>query len=193
MTSILRESDEALVDRIAAGDAAAMRTLFTRHHDRVCRLAQRIGKDATLAEDLVSEVFLEVWRNAGRFEKRSSVATWLLAITKYKTLSKIRRRREEESLDMDAAAELVDPSRTPEAALARQQGAAAIRACVNALTPEHRTIIDLIYYKGRTVKDVARLTGIPESTAKTRMFYARKRLSQLLRRSGFDQTLVWAS
>jgi RNA polymerase sigma-70 factor, ECF subfamily len=193
MTSISRVSDEALVDRIAAGDAAAMRTLFTRHSDRVCRLALRIGKDATLAEDLVSEVFLEVWRNAGRFEKRSSVATWLLAITKYKTLSKIRRRREEESLDMEAAAEVVDPSRTPEAALARQQGAAAIRKCVNALTPEHRTIIDLIYYKGRTVKDVARLTGIPESTAKTRMFYARRRLSQLLRRSGFDQSLVWAS
>jgi RNA polymerase sigma-70 factor, ECF subfamily len=191
MTSISRVSDEALVDRIAAGDAAAMRTLFTRHNDRVCRLALRIGKDATLAEDLVSEVFLEVWRNAGRFEKRSSVATWLLAITKYKTLSKIRRRREEESLDM--AAEVVDPSRTPEAALARLQGAAAIRKCVNALTPEHRTIIDLIYYKGRSVKDVARLTGIPESTAKTRMFYARKRLSQLLRRSGFDQSLVWAS
>ena len=191
MTSISRVSDEALVERIAAGDAAAMRTLFTRHSDRVCRLALRIGKDATLAEDLVSEVFLEVWRNAGRFEKRSSVATWLLAITKYKTLSKIRRRREEESLDM--AAEVVDPSRTPEAALARLQGAAAIRKCVNALTPEHRTIIDLIYYKGRTVKDVARLTGIPESTAKTRMFYARKRLSQLLRRSGFDQSLVWAS
>ena len=91
------------------------------------------------------------------------------------------------------AAEVVDPSRTPEAALARLQGAAAIRKCVNALTPEHRTIIDLIYYKGRSVKDVARLTGIPESTAKTRMFYARKRLSQLLRRSGFDQSLVWAS
>ncbi len=191
MTSVSRVSDEALVDRIAAGDAAAMRTLFTRHSDRVCRLALRIGKDATLAEDLVSEVFLEVWRNAGRFEKRSSVATWLLAITKYKTLSKIRRRREEEPLDM--AAEVVDPSRTPEAALARLQGAAAIRKCVNALTPEHRTIIDLIYYKGRSVKDVARLTGIPESTAKTRMFYARRRLSELLRRSGFDQALVWAS
>jgi RNA polymerase sigma-70 factor (ECF subfamily) len=193
MTSISRVSDEALVERIAAGDAAAMRTLFTRHHDRVCRLALRISKDTTMAEDLVSEVFLEVWRNAGRFEQRSSVATWLLAITKYKTLSKIRRRRDEESLDIEAAAEVVDPSRTPEAALARQQGAAAIRRCVNALTPEHRTIIDLIYYKGRTVKDVARLTGIPESTAKTRMFYARKRLSQLLRRSGFDQGLVWAS
>ena len=156
-------------------------------------LPLRAGVRLTLAEDLVSEVFLEVWRNAGRFEKRSSVATWLLAITKYKTLSKIRRRRDEDSLDIEAAAEVVDPSRTPEAALARRQGAAAIRKCVNALTPEHRTIIDLIYYKGRTVKDVARLTGIPESTAKTRMFYARKRLSQLLRRSGFDQGLVWAS
>lgn len=188
-----RLSDEALVVRIAAGDAAAMRALFQRHHDRVFRLAYRIGRDTTLAEDLVSEVFLEIWRHAGRFEGRSAVATWMLAITKYKALSRIRRRREQETLDIDAAADLADPGRDPEAELARRQGAIAIRNCIDALTPEHRNIIDLIYYRGRSVKDVARLTGVPESTAKTRMFYARKRLSELLRRSGFDRALLPAS
>ena len=188
-----RVTDEELIARIAARDAGAMRHLFNRHNDRVYRLALRIAKDSTLAEDAVSEVFLEVWRHAAKFERRSSAATWLLAITKYKTLSKIRRRRDEEMVDIDAADTIADPSGGPERELARLQGAIAIRNCVEALTPEHRNIIDLIYYKGRSVKDVARITGIPESTAKTRMFYARKRLSQLLQRSGFDQALVWAS
>ena len=96
------------------------------------------------------------------------------------------------SLRLDVKA-IADPSGSPERELARQQGVIAIRNCVEALTPEHRNIIDLIYYKGRSVKDVARITGIPESTAKTRMFYARKRLSQLLQQSGFDQALVWAA
>ncbi len=188
-----RVSDEELIARIAARDAGAMRVLFSRHHDRVYRLAYRIAKDSTLAEDAVSEVFLEVWRHAAKFERRSSAATWLLAITKYKTLSKIRRRRDDERVDIDAASAIADPSGGPERELARQQGVIAIRNCVEALTPEHRNIIDLIYYKGRSVKDVARITGIPESTAKTRMFYARKRLSQLLQQSGFDQALVWAA
>jgi RNA polymerase sigma-70 factor, ECF subfamily len=188
-----RVTDEELIARIAARDAGAMRLLFTRNNDRVYRLAYRIAKDSTLAEDAVSEVFLEVWRHAAKFERRSSAATWLLAITKYKTLSKIRRRRDDEMVDVEMAADLADPSGGPELALARRQGAIAIRNCVEALTPEHRNIIDLIYYKGRSVKDVARIAGIPESTAKTRMFYARKRLSQLLQRAGFDQALVWAS
>ncbi len=79
-------SDEALIERIAAGDKLAMRTLFTRHQVRVFRFLQGILRDQSTAEDLLNDVFIDIWRQAGRFEGRSSVSTWVLAIARYKAL-----------------------------------------------------------------------------------------------------------
>ena len=86
-------SDEALIGRIATGDKVAMQVLFARHHVRVYRFVLRLVRDQTKAEDLISEVFLDVWRQAGKFEARSAVSTWLLAIARYKALSARRLRR----------------------------------------------------------------------------------------------------
>ena len=90
--------DEALIAAIAAGDAAAMRTLYNRHRVRVFRFAVRLVDDAAFAEDIVSEAFIEVWRQADRFEGRSSVSTWIMSIARFKALS-VRRRRQETELD----------------------------------------------------------------------------------------------
>src|ERR1700722_11586905 len=106
-------SDESLVKRIAFGDQLAMRALFARHHVRLYRFLARIVGDETLAEDLVSDVFLDVWRQAASFEARSSVSTWLLAMGRYKALSALRRRRDEE-LDDKMASALVDSADNPE-------------------------------------------------------------------------------
>ena len=76
-------SDETLVARIADGDRFAMEVLFARHRTHVYRWLLRFVSDETLAEDLLSDVFLDVWRQAGRFEFRSSVSTWLLSIARY--------------------------------------------------------------------------------------------------------------
>jgi RNA polymerase sigma-70 factor (ECF subfamily) len=92
-------SDAILVNRIAAGDKLAMQALFARHRTPVYRWLLRFVSNETLAEDLLSEVFLDVWRQAGRFEGRSSVATWLLSIARFKALS-ARRRRTEAELDV---------------------------------------------------------------------------------------------
>src|SRR4051812_8376179 len=86
-------SDEALIERIADRDQLAMRALFGRHRTTLYRWLVRLVGDAALAEDLLSEVFLDVWRQAAVFEGRSSVSTWLLAIARYKALSARRRRR----------------------------------------------------------------------------------------------------
>jgi RNA polymerase sigma-70 factor, ECF subfamily len=91
-------ADELLVDRIASGDRRAMQALFARHRTSVYRWLLRFVSDAALAEDLLSEVFLDVWRQADRFEARSSVSTWLLSIARYKALS-ARRRRTDAELD----------------------------------------------------------------------------------------------
>src|SRR5712691_331453 len=101
-------SDEALMARIAAGDRDAMRALYVRHHMRVHRFVLRLVRNQTVAEDVISETFLDVWRQAGRFEGRSAVSTWLLAIARFKALSALRRRPDEE-LDDEAAAAIEDP------------------------------------------------------------------------------------
>src|SRR3954449_5189054 len=89
-------SDEELIGRIASGDRLAMQVLFARHHVRVFRFVLRLVRDESRAEDLISEVFLDVWRQAGKFEGRSAVSTWLLAIARFKALSALRRRTDAE-------------------------------------------------------------------------------------------------
>src|SRR5262250_4017729 len=98
-------SDEALIARIASGDRLAMQVLFARHHVRIYRFVLRLVRDQWKAEDLISEVFLDVWRQADRFEGRSAVSTWLLAIARFKALSALRKRPDQE-LDEETAAAL---------------------------------------------------------------------------------------
>src|SRR3954468_19120855 len=84
-------SDEMLVTRIAAGDKLAMQVLFARHRASVYRWLLRFVGNETVAEDLLSDVFFDVWQQAGRFEGRSAVTTWLLSIARFKALSARRR------------------------------------------------------------------------------------------------------
>ena len=179
-------SDEALIGRIASGDKVAMQVLFARHHVRVYRFVLRLVRDQTVAEDLINEVFLDVWRQANRFEARSAVSTWLLAIARFKALSALRRRPDEE-LDEEAAAAVEDPGDDPDLAVQKKDKSEALRKCLEALSPEHREIIDLVYYHEKSVEEVAQIVGIPENTVKTRMFYGRKRLSELLKAAGIDR------
>src|SRR6266702_4063302 len=109
-------SDEVLIGRIASGDRLAMQVLFARHHVRVYRFVLRIVRDDTVAEDLISEVFLDVWRQAGRFEGRAAVSTWMLAIARFKALSALRRHPDEE-LDEETAEAIEDPADDPEVAV----------------------------------------------------------------------------
>jgi RNA polymerase sigma-70 factor (ECF subfamily) len=179
-------SDDVLIGRIATGDRLAMQVLFARHHVRVYRFVLRLVRDESVAEDLISEVFLDVWRQAGRFEGRSQVSTWLLAIARFKALSALRRRPDEE-LDEETAEAIEDPSDDPEVALDKKDKSAAIRKCLEKLSAEHREIIDLVYYHEKSVEEVAQIVGIPENTVKTRMFYARKRLAELLKAAGIER------
>jgi RNA polymerase sigma-70 factor, ECF subfamily len=179
-------SDEVLIGRIASGDRLAMQVLFARHHVRVYRFVLRLVREEGKAEDLISEVFLDVWRQADRFEGRSAVSTWLLAIARFKALSALRRRPDEE-LDEEKAAAIEDPSDNPEVVLEKKDKSTAIRKCLAGLSTEHREIIDLVYYHEKSVEEVAGIVGIPENTVKTRMFYARKRLAELLKAEGIER------
>ena len=172
-------SDEMLIRRIAEGDQLAMRTLFGRHRVPLYRWLLRLVGDEALAEDLLSDVFLDVWRQAAAFEARSSVSTWLLAIARYKALS-ARRRPKDAELDEEIASSVADPADDPEVALQKRTRADLLRRSLARLSPEHREVIDLVYFHGKSVKEVAEIVGIAEATVKTRMFYARKKLAEFV-------------
>ena len=179
-------ADESLLQSIAEGNRTSMHMLYCRHNVRVYRFILRIVRDATAAEDLVSQVFLDVWRTAGQFQGRSQVSTWLLSIARFKALTAMRQRRFED-IDQEDVREIADGADTPEASLDRNDTSAILRACVQKLSPAHREIITLVYYHEKSVEEVAEIVGIPEATVKTRMFYARKKLSELLKEQGIDR------
>ncbi len=170
--------DPELIAAVASGDPQAMRALFQRHKVRVFRFVLRLVGEEAVAEEIVADVFLEVWRQAGRFGGRSRVSTWMLAIARYKALS--ARRHVRATVDEAAAEVIADEADTPEDAVLRADQSAHLRACLQQLSPEHREIIDLVYYHGRSVEEVSEITKAPKNTVKTRMFYARKQLGRLL-------------
>jgi RNA polymerase sigma-70 factor (ECF subfamily) len=185
--SLQATSDEALIDAVADGDRRAMQLLYTRHNVRVYRFVLRLTNDASLAEDLVSEVFFDVWRQAGSFKAQSQVSTWLLAIARHKALSALRRRPDEQ-LDECVAAAIEDPADDPETIVHNRDRSAVVRACLSRLSALHREVIDLVYYQEKSVDEVALIVGIPASTAKTRMFYARKHMEKLLEAAGIEES-----
>ncbi len=110
----------------------------------------------------------------------------MLSIARFKALSALRRRSEVE-LDDETAGAIEDHADDPEIALAKKDKGAVLRQCLTRLSAEHREIVDLVYYHEKSVEEVAGIVGIPEATVKTRMFYARKKLSELLKEQGIDR------
>lgn len=186
LPSVKIRSDETLIALIAAHDRNAMGDLFARHNVRVYRFLLRAVGEAAAAEDLLHEVFIDIWRHAGQFEARSKVSTWILAIAHFKAVG-LRRRRACDQLDDDAIESIEDQRDDPEIAAHKQSSSAAIRECLKLLSTPHRTILDLIYYHELSIAEVARIVGVPENTAKTRAYYARKCLAQLLAQRGIDR------
>ena len=177
------KSDEALIKSIVRGSRPALELLFVRHRLRIYRFVVRLTGNATLAEDVVSEVFLEVWRKADGFHAKSQVSTWLFAIARNKALHALRSRSME-CLDDSRAGNIADTSEDPEAALNQKNRSAMLRKCLGQLPPAQREIVDLVYYHGKSVTEVARIIGIPAGTVKSRMFYARSQISGLLAQAG---------
>jgi RNA polymerase sigma-70 factor (ECF subfamily) len=182
VTAVETSSDEMLVERIADGDKLAMQVLFARHRTAIYRWLLRFVGNETVAEDLLSDVFLDVWRQAGRFEGRAAVSTWLLSIARFKALS-ARRRRPDAELDEVIEATVADPTDDPEVMLEKKTRDELVREALTTLSSEHREIIDLVYYHEKSVEECAQILSIPRATVKTRMFYARKKLAEMVERA----------
>jgi RNA polymerase sigma-70 factor, ECF subfamily len=176
-------SDEALIARVAKGDRQALKLLYGRHHVKIFRFALRLMTDEAAAEDVVSDVFLAVWRRAGRFEGRAQVSTWLFGIARHKVLSRLRARTND-PLDDEVAESIEDPADNPEVTMQKEQRRMLLQDCLTQLSATHREIVDLVYYHGKKIEEAASILGVPLNTVKTRMFYARKRIGELIAAKG---------
>ena len=143
--------DTSLLESVIEGDKAAFRVLFIRHSVSIYRFVLRLTGDTSIAEEVVGDVFLEVWRHAARFEMRSQVSTWLFAIARHKALATLRRRSEWQLDDEECLLTIEDPADDPEVCLDKQDRGSTLRLCLQQLSPAHREVIDLVYYRGKSV------------------------------------------
>ena len=176
-------SDGQLLARIARGDKDAVTALYRRLERPLFAFLVKTLRDREAAADVLNETMLDVWRQAGRFEGRSTVSTWLMSIARYKALA-ARRRRTDAELDEHIEATVADTSDDPETALAKKTRNEVLRRALTRLSSEHRQIIDLVYYHEKSVEEAAQILQVPAATVKTRMFYARQKLRVLLGQRG---------
>ncbi len=180
------DRDIDLMDRLKTGDQQAMQVLYNRHYQRIFRFIVRQIRDEMMAEDILNDVFLDCWRQAGKFEGRSAVSTWLTAIAYNKSISYLRKKREAQMGEGQAEA-MVDEGDGPQTLLMKDDKGDQIKAAMDALSVDHRTVIDLAYYHEMGIKEIADILDIAPNTVKTRLFHARKNLHALLLERGIDR------
>jgi RNA polymerase sigma-70 factor (ECF subfamily) len=173
------DSDEALMQRFAVGDAPAFDTLYQRHEMKLWRYLRRgVGEQAT-AEELMQEVWFTVAREAPRYRPVAKFTTWLFTLAHHRLIDHWRTRRPHAPLE--AVEELIeDDSPTPLQQLQSQQQAAALLTAVEQLPPEQRAAFLLQAEGEMSVEDIATTMGVSFETTKSRLRYARARLRQLL-------------
>jgi RNA polymerase sigma-70 factor (ECF subfamily) len=125
-----------------------------------------------------------VWRSAGKFAGKSKVSTWIYSITRNKMISWLRKTREVTLDDERSMLLMIDTAPTPEETQEQEDVKQQLVRLMNHLTDEHRDVLRLTYFEDKSVKEVAAILEISDNTVKTRMFYARKRLGQMLEKAG---------
>jgi RNA polymerase sigma-70 factor, ECF subfamily len=178
--------DVELLGRIGRGDEDAM-AVFYRVHGRVV-LAQvlLVTGERVLAEEIVQDTMLAVWRGAGCFRGESSVRSWVIGIARRQTRDRLRRRR---LRVVDDAVLAGRPGAGPgpeEAALDRAE-LAEVRGAIRELAPAHREVLGLAFGSGLSLPEVAGVLEIPVGTVKSRLAAARTALSRILEEKGHDQ------
>jgi RNA polymerase sigma-70 factor (ECF subfamily) len=178
-------AEVALLQRVAAGDRNAFSELYRRLQRPLFGYLMKLVREREMVEDVLNETMMEVWRQAARFEGRSSVNTWVFSIAHHRAVSRLRKKRET-PLDEEQAAAIEDESPTPDENAMSGDMSRLIGTLMEQLSFEHREILHLAYFQEFSVQEIAEALDLPANTVKTRMFYARQRLKVLLEKSGVE-------
>jgi len=169
------DADEcAVLARVAAGDRRAFDALYREYWPRLTRFLDQVMRQPGLAEDVLNETMLVVWRSAGTFKAQSRVSTWIFSIAYRKGLKALKQRRgslQQIEMPFDARSQ-DDPERDAMRAQLQRQ----VRRALDVLSPEQRAVVELTYYHGYAYAEIAQVMECPVDTVKTRMFHARRKL-----------------
>jgi RNA polymerase sigma-70 factor (ECF subfamily) len=165
-----------LLQRCAQKDERALKDFHRLMAPRIYAFASHRLRDASMAETVVVDTLYEVWKSADRFRGESKVSTWVLGIARHMMLQLARQADpEHEDID-DHADELPGVYADGATALSRWQEEQVVRGCMNTLSAAHRECMQLVYFEGLGLADVAAVQQVPENTVKTRLFHARKNM-----------------
>lgn len=167
------------IKKIASGDRTAFEELFRAYQKRIFGYAFRMLGDAALADEVTSDVLFEVWKGAARFGGRSRISTWIFGIAHHKAIDALRRKKPKE-LEIESQRHAEYPGEGPEHAAVRRDERARLHAKLAELSQDHREVIELAFFQERSVDEIAEIAHCPPATVKTRMFYARKKLREIL-------------
>lgn len=176
--------DVALVHRVADRDESALAELYDRFSGLLLALARRILHDDAEAEEILQETFLQVWNQAGRYDRgRSSVSTWLVLITRSRAIDRLRSRQVKDRTLAHLKQESRHQHTSPEGprSVLLDQRRRRLRREMAELPAEQRQVLDLAFFGGMTQSEIAHETGIPLGTVKTRTLLAMKKLRNALR------------
>lgn len=178
-----------LLSRVAKGDRIAYETLYHRLYPRVYGFVLRRLRDPSLAEETVVDVFVELWKNAGRFRGESRVTTWIFGIAHFKCLAASRAaRRSKRSAVVSTETEILEAMPDPldvEDALAARERVSQVKAALLILPEGQRKVVELAFVEGLGYGEIAARLGVAEGTVKTRISRARSMLRRLLQ--GVDE------
>jgi RNA polymerase sigma-70 factor (ECF subfamily) len=158
--------DMRLVARVRAGDQQAVSELYGRYSMLVYSVALRILQDTGAAEDLLQDVFLQLWRKPDAFDSsRGSLAAWLAVIARHRAIDRLRQRRPETDIEDCVITSAADLGNETERSLVIEK----VRVAMNEMSPDQRTAMEMAFFQGLTHTEIAEKTGEPLGTIKTRI------------------------
>jgi RNA polymerase sigma factor (sigma-70 family) len=166
--------DVGLIERIGRGDLRAFEELYRAYHPRLTRFLLSMLRRAHLAEEVLNDTMLVVWRKPERYNGRSKVSTWIFAIAYRQALKALRRT--DDPVEDIAAETRPSAEASPEQELGRRQIQDQLQLAIGQLSADHRAVVDLTYFHEVGYREIAELMDCPVDTVKTRMFHARRHL-----------------
>ena len=175
------KADTLLLQEIAEGNRASFTELYLSYQPRLVKFCSRILKnDVALAADIADEALIEVWKSAGSFSGKSQPSTWIHSIARYRLIGYLRKNKE---LLQDESFEWLnyeDDSLPPDDEISINERNETLKTSLGKLSSKHKEVIELVYFRELSIKDIANMLNISENTVKTRMFYARNHLKGIL-------------
>jgi RNA polymerase sigma-70 factor (ECF subfamily) len=165
-------ADEELMQLVRGGDARAFEVIFERHGAPAFSLAYRMCGRRTMAEDVVQEAFLSLWRTGARYDRaRGSVRTWVLGVVRNRAIDALRRGVVRHGRDVgdEGISERLEAAQRTDTEVARREGAREVRGALGELPDEQRRVIALAYFGGFTHTQIAEMLDLPPGTVKGRM------------------------